>query len=320
MRIPILNKTLTASKICIIVINLLLISGCNSNRYPEGTIESDVELKAKEYAPDLRVNKIKATDSIDTRAFSDTIKQLKATVHACDSIINNTKIVQTLLPNAIKLSNLLALYRTNSDYACKRYIVNGMLNNSPISYTAYVYTYPSKRIDIVLYDDSGLSSEWKSFLDSYYNITQFNSLTNAAEQYVNLAKTNRAELMNQMNEELNRRERERIAKENAERTAKMQKMREAIVCVKQLYNELMSFRYSYGFVNNGFSKEPYRTWMKNVESLQSRTPNDFIFEYGFSISELLAIGRHYVFSGGEDDEHSLYVRNNIENAIRKIKY
>ena len=190
---------------------LVLLTSCYSQKYPKGSIENEIVKELRNKNIHFKVDSIYIIDSLDTRSYSDTVIKLKSIVDSCERIIADPEIIETILPIASKTSNLLSLYKSESDYSYKRYMINCSQAGNSHRYVATVRQYPSKKIDIIKYIDFNKEDIGEQ-AKLYNEIMVFAKDQEAIEKLKNLTMIERNQLL-KLKEEAKRREEIRLQEE-----------------------------------------------------------------------------------------------------------
>lgn len=297
----------------VLLLSSVVVSSCYEYNYSEETIEYEIE---KEYVKsESGVNSVTVTyvDSFDTKALSKSIQQYREIIDSCDAIIGDASIIQTLLPYANTIKNVLYQFHPSSDYSYKRYLVEANVKDVNRSLYAYVWSFPTHKIEFLNRKRDEQDNPSVRLLN---DISKYNQYDSTIDSLVSLTKLDKLTLLRLKNEELARQEKIRIKKEKAAEKAEKERVKEALNEIRVLYQELMTYKMSEPFYKYGLTKEPYITWRRRVENLDSRISGSIAREYGFTVSEMISIATHYIASYGQDDDYTMFVRNHIENAIR----
>lgn len=88
--------------------------------------------------------------------------------------------------------------------------------------------------------------------------------------------------------------------------------------LKPLYIELLDFKNTPEFKRLGFAPaSPYHDWLDRVEAFREDNKSDqqLFFDHGFVSGDLLMLGHEYQQSDGAETDHSLYMREKMDNAF-----
>ena len=299
--------------IIVLLLSSIFVTSCYKYNYAEGTIEYDIEKEYVKSESGVRSITVTYVDSFDTRTLTKSIQQYREIIDSCDAIIGDASIIQTLLPYANTIKNILYQFHPSSDYSYKKYLVEANVKYVNRSLYAYVWSFPTYKIE---FSNRKRDEQDNSCVKLLSEINKYNQYDSTIDSLISLAKLDRSTLLRLKNKELARQEKIRIENEKAAEKAEKERMKEALKEIRVLYQELMIYKRSDPFYQYGFTKEPYITWRRKVESLDSRISKSIAGEYGFTVSEMISIATHYIASYGQDDDYTMYVRNHIERAIR----
>ena len=299
--------------IIVLLLSSIFVTSCYKYNYAEGTIEYDIEKEYVKSESGVRSITVTYVDSFDTRTLTKSIQQYREIIDSCDAIIGDASIIQTLLPYANTIKNILYQFHPSSDYSYKKYLVEANVKYVNRSLYAYVWSFPTYKIE---FSNRKRDEQDNSCVKLLSEINKYNQYDSTIDSLISLAKQDRSTLLRLKNKELARQEKIRIENEKAVEKAEKERMKEALKEIRVLYQELMIYKRSDPFYQYGFTKEPYITWRRKVESLDSRISKSIAGEYGFTVSEMISIATHYIASYGQDDDYTMYVRNHIERAIR----
>lgn len=296
-----------------LLLSSILITSCYDYNYTEGTIEYDIEKEYVKSESGVRSVTVTYIDSFDTRSLTNRIQRYREIIDSCDAIIGDASIIQTLLPNANTIKNILYQFHPSSDYSYKKYMVEANVKYENRSLYAYVWSSPSHKIE---FSYSARDEQDNASAKLLSEISVYNKYDTTIDSLISLTKLDKATLLSLKKQELARQEKIRIENVKAVEKAEKERVKEALKEIRELYQELMIYRRSEPFYKYGLTKEPYITWRRKVERLDSRISESIAGEYGFTVSEMISIAIHYLASYGQDDDYTMYVRNHIERAIR----
>lgn len=299
--------------IIVLLLSSIFVTSCYKYNYAEGTIEYDIEKEYVESESGVRSVTVTYVDSFDTRTLTNSIQQYREIIDSCGSIIGDASIIQTLLPNANTIKNIVYQFHPSGDYSYKKYLVEANVKYENKSIYAYVWSSPNHKIEFSNWERDEKENPSAKLLSE---INEYNKYCLTIDSLISLTKLDKSTLLRLKNTELARLERVRIENEKAAEKAEKERVKEALKEIRVLYQELMIYKRSEPFYKYGFTKEPYITWRRKVEGLDSRISKSIAGEYGFTVSEMISIATHYIASYGQDDDYTMYVRNHIERAIR----